>query len=355
MPRTLKVLVTNSASKTVFSFLPMLCSGDVFGQEQKLHLVLFAFKPLNSEVEALASDLSECCFPALEKIEATSDMKRAFEGIDVAILLELERNVIGFKTNSVLFRAYGLLINTRAKKDVKVLVCGMTANTSAFICSSFAPSITPHNFTVLAQHIKYNITSTMMRRNASSSKERFPTSTNETIAGKDSKETKDDDKDENGDVIEMTDDGRDIKDIIVWGSCSNLAVSVHENGMHIHKRDIESGLKSPGALVTAKAMVEHLRYWLGGEKYAPRSNGQQKGAFCMGVLTSVNHLGVENDLYFNLPVCPEKSPNLLEFSKNLKLDDSLTEALARISEQISKERDRAIVDCWRVVFPHSHM
>lgn len=54
------------------------------------------------------------------EIEATSDMKKAFEGIDVAILLELERNVIGFKTNSVLFRAYGLLINTQAKKDVKV-------------------------------------------------------------------------------------------------------------------------------------------------------------------------------------------------------------------------------------------
>lgn len=75
----------------------------------------------------------------------------------------------------------------------------------------------------------------------------------------------------------------------------------------------------------------------------------------MGVLTSLEHLGLENDLYFNLPVCPKKSLNLLEFSKNLKLDDSLTETLARISKQLSEERDRAIVDCWRIVFPHSHM
>ena len=75
----------------------------------------------------------------------------------------------------------------------------------------------------------------------------------------------------------------------------------------------------------------------------------------MGVLTSGNHLGVENDLYFNLPVGPEKSPNLLEFSKILNIDDSLALTLARISEQLSKERDKAIVDCWRVVFPHSHM
>ena len=33
----------------------------------------------------------------------------------------------------------------------------------------------------------------------------------------------------------MTDDGRDIKDITIWGSCSNLAVSVRENDNQVHK------------------------------------------------------------------------------------------------------------------------
>ena len=39
----------------------------------------------------------------------------------------------------------------------QVLVCGSTANTSAFICSSFSPSIPPNNYTCLVQNLKHNI------------------------------------------------------------------------------------------------------------------------------------------------------------------------------------------------------
>lgn len=44
-----------------------------------------------------------------------------------------------------------MAIDQHANKDCKVVVVGNPANTNAMICSHFAPSIPPSNFTALTR------------------------------------------------------------------------------------------------------------------------------------------------------------------------------------------------------------
>lgn len=53
--------------------------------------------------------------------------------------------------NVKIFKAQGEAIDKHAKKDIKVLVVGNPANTNAFICSHYAPSIPRENFTAMTR------------------------------------------------------------------------------------------------------------------------------------------------------------------------------------------------------------
>lgn len=50
-----------------------------------------------------------------------------------------------------IFKVQGEALDKHAKKDVKVLVVGNPANTNAFICSHYAPSIPRENFTAMTR------------------------------------------------------------------------------------------------------------------------------------------------------------------------------------------------------------
>lgn len=50
-----------------------------------------------------------------------------------------------------IFKVQGEALDKHAKKDVKVLVVGNPANTNAFICSHYAPSIPRDNFTAMTR------------------------------------------------------------------------------------------------------------------------------------------------------------------------------------------------------------
>ena len=53
--------------------------------------------------------------------------------------------------NAEIFQAQGKLLDTVAKKTVKVLVVGNPANTNALIASTCAPSIPKENFSALTR------------------------------------------------------------------------------------------------------------------------------------------------------------------------------------------------------------
>ncbi|ESN93793.1 hypothetical protein HELRODRAFT_193969 [Helobdella robusta] len=438
--RSLRIVVSNASSEVVNSFLPILCHGDIFGRHQPISLVLFEFKPLLKLVESLKEDLLECCYPLLADVTLTQDMSKAFENVDVGILFELEQDVIGFKNNSVLFRTYGLVLNRVAPKNIKLLIVGQTANTSAFICSSFSPSLDPSNFTCLAHHLKlaavskfkfkafrsegnYSIQLQHVQQpqlqhqlqpadkeqeqhlqcdnpqligtccshchlspdhliNNNNSDDDVINNTNNDIiyANKINSKNIDEDNrninivknneyskniDSSGDVYDVNKDNSRFylgQDVYVWGSCSCPIVTMTTN-----KNEVMDVLLSTetavGRLVVAKAIAEHLKYWL-----TDFNNVEQ---IIMGVINSQNHYNVDSNLFFNFPVkkikkdinynkssgniIGSKNNNYLLTVENLTLNENIVESLLKCSQKMCKERDSAIVDCWRIVLPHSHL
>lgn len=65
-------------------------------------------------------------------------------------LIGMERKDL-LSANVKIFKVQGEAIDKYAKKDVKVLVVGNPANTNAFICSHYAPSIPRENFTAMTR------------------------------------------------------------------------------------------------------------------------------------------------------------------------------------------------------------
>merc|ERR1719481_2354154 len=102
-------------------------------------------------------ELQDCAFPLVNSLTATCDQTAAFTDIDVAVLVGafprrpgMERKDMLAK-NAEIFQAQGKLLDTVAKKTVKVLVVGNPANTNALIASTCAPSIPKENFSALTR------------------------------------------------------------------------------------------------------------------------------------------------------------------------------------------------------------
>ena len=99
----------------------------------------------------------DCAFPSLNSITATTDQTEGFTNIDIAVLVGafprkpgMERKDM-LEKNAQIFQTQGKLIDTVAKKTVKVLVVGNPANTNALIASTCAPSIPKENFSALTR------------------------------------------------------------------------------------------------------------------------------------------------------------------------------------------------------------
>ena len=93
----------------------------------------------------------------MNSIKCTTDQTEAFTDIDIAVLVGafprkpgMERKDMLAK-NAEIFQAQGKLLDTVAKKTVKVLVVGNPANTNALIASTCAPSIPKENFSALTR------------------------------------------------------------------------------------------------------------------------------------------------------------------------------------------------------------
>lgn len=102
-------------------------------------------------------ELADCALPLLVQVIPTADPNVAFNNVSAAFLVGamprkegMERKDL-LSANVKIFKVQGEAIDKFAKKDVKVLVVGNPANTNAFICSHYAPSIPRENFTAMTR------------------------------------------------------------------------------------------------------------------------------------------------------------------------------------------------------------
>lgn len=122
-------------------------------------------------------ELQDCALPLLREVIPTADPAVGFKDVDAAFLVGAMPRKEGMERKDLLaanvkiFKAQvcqkstknkffcykngceyqGQALDQHAKKTVKVLVVGNPANTNSLICSKYAPSIPPANFSAMTR------------------------------------------------------------------------------------------------------------------------------------------------------------------------------------------------------------
>ncbi len=141
------VSVTGAAGQIAYSLLPRIASGQVFGADQPVILKLIEIEPGMKALAGVVMELSDCAFPLLESIEATSDLNVGFNGTNWALLVGSVPRKAGMERkdllgiNGKIFVGQGEAIERNAAEDIKVLVVGNPCNTNCLIAMKNAPGI----------------------------------------------------------------------------------------------------------------------------------------------------------------------------------------------------------------------
>lgn len=153
----IRVLVTGAAGQIAYSLLYQIAKGDVFGQDQPLYLHLLDIPQMMGVLEGVVMEMMDCAMPLVRGVVPTADVDVAFKDVDAAFLVGamprregMERKDL-LAANVKIFKVQGQALDKFAKKTVKVLVVGNPANTNALVCSKYAPSIPPQNFSAMTR------------------------------------------------------------------------------------------------------------------------------------------------------------------------------------------------------------
>jgi malate dehydrogenase len=146
-PSPLHVTVTGAAGQIGYSLLFRIASGQLLGRDQPVVLRLLEIEPAMGALEGVVMELDDCAFPLLAGIEATSDLKTAFDGTSWALLVGSIPRKAGMErgdllgVNGGIFKPQGRAIAAHAASDVRVLVVGNPCNTNCLIARANAPEV----------------------------------------------------------------------------------------------------------------------------------------------------------------------------------------------------------------------
>jgi malate dehydrogenase len=142
-----QVTVTGAAGQIGYSLLFRIASGEMFGADQPVALRLLEIEPAMGALAGVVMELDDCAFPLLADIEATSDLKTAFDGTSWALLVGSIPRKAGMERNDLLtinggiFKPQGEAIAANAASDVRVLVVGNPCNTNCLIARANAGDV----------------------------------------------------------------------------------------------------------------------------------------------------------------------------------------------------------------------
>src|SRR5579872_2720187 len=141
------VTVTGAAGQIGYSLLFRIASGELLGPDQPVVLRLLEIEPAMRALEGVVMELEDTAAVALAGIEATSDLKTAFDGTSWALLVGsiprkagMERNDL-LSINGGIFGPQGEAIAAHGASDVRVFVVGNPCNTNCLIARSHAREV----------------------------------------------------------------------------------------------------------------------------------------------------------------------------------------------------------------------
>jgi malate dehydrogenase len=152
-----RVTVTGAAGQIGYALLFRVASGQLLGPDTPVALSLLEIPDAVKAAEGTAMELDDCAFPLLQSIDIYDDATKAFDGVNVALLVGARPRSKGMEradlleANGKIFGPQGQAINSGAADDVKVLVVGNPANTNALIAMSSAPDVPSERFTAMTR------------------------------------------------------------------------------------------------------------------------------------------------------------------------------------------------------------
>ncbi len=157
MSTPVNVTVTGAAGQIGYALLFRIVSGQLLGPDVPVRLRLLEITPALKAAEGTAMELNDGAFPLLAGIDITDDLKTAFDGANVALLVGARPRTAGMErgdllqANGGIFGPQGKAINEHAASDIKVLVVGNPANTNALIAQHSAPDVPASRFTAMTR------------------------------------------------------------------------------------------------------------------------------------------------------------------------------------------------------------
>jgi malate dehydrogenase len=318
MKPAVRVAVTGAAGQIGYALVFRIASGAMLGDDQPVTLQLLEIPPAMPALEGVVMELHDCAFPLLERVVASDDPSRAFEGADVALLVGsrprgpgMERNEL-LEVNGAIFTVQGRALNDHASRDVKVLVVGNPANTNCLIAQHNAPDLKPEQF------------SAMMRLDHNRAISLLAAETGAATA--------------------------DISRMIVWGNHSATQVP---DPSHARVRDraacevlerawiddvfIPSVQQRGAAIIAARgassaasaasAAVDHVRDWV---------HGTPEGDWVSMAIPSTGAYGVDEGIVYSYPVTVRDGT--VGIVEGLEIDAALRERLAATERELREER-----------------
>jgi malate dehydrogenase len=153
----MRVAVTGAAGQIGYALLFRVASGQMLGPDEKIDLRLLEIPDAVKAAEGTALELQDCAFPLLASTEIFDDPKKAFDGVEVALLVGARPRSKGMEradlleANGAIFTEQGRALNEGASDNLRVLVVGNPANTNCLIAMNNAPDIPSERFSAMTR------------------------------------------------------------------------------------------------------------------------------------------------------------------------------------------------------------
>lgn len=321
MPSTVRVAVTGAAGQVAYAMLARLASGEVFGPDTKVVLNLLEIPQAMQAVEGVAMELDDCGFPTLAQVDVTDDPRRAFDGVNWALLVGAAPRKQGMERkdllgmNGQIFVGQGQALAQRAAEDVRILIVGNPCNTNCLVAYRNGKDIPSERWSAMTR-LDHNRAVAALAKKAgvpnaavtcatiwgNHSNTQYPDFTNAKINGKPATET-------------ITD--RQWLETVFVPQCQNRGAAI------IKARGLSS------AMSAANGAIDHVKSWL---------RGTPGGDWTSAATVSKGEYGVPAGLVFGYPVTSDGSP-AFKVVEGLKLDAFGQAAFKKTLDELLEERD----------------
>ena len=315
-----RVAVTGAAGQIGYAILFRIASGQMLGPDTQVHLSLLEIPAAVRAAEGTAMELDDCAFPLLAGVDITDDPRKAFDGVNVALLIGarprskgMERSDL-LEANGGIFKPQGEALGAGAAQDVRVLVVGNPANTNCLIARSHAPDIPADRFTAMMR-LDHNRATAQLAAKAGA---RVSEVRNMTIWGNHSAT-------QYPDIFHAQVNGQNAGEVVTdrdWLEHDFIPTVQKRGAAIIEARGASS------AASAANAAVDHVHDWV---------LGTSEGNWVSMAIPSDGSYGVDEGLISGFPVtCRGGS---YEVVSGLELDDFSRSRIQVTVDELKEERE----------------